>query len=68
MSKDEEKEKGLYHKYDVFKAATGRPVKDCVVLKFDDPLAQAALYLWAQEMYEAGYDKVADDTFKRLID
>lgn len=63
---DPEKEKGLYHKYDVFKAGTKEPVEDCIVLKFSDPLAQAALYTFAQDMDAAGYKSLADDVFARI--
>lgn len=63
---DPEKKKGLYHKYDVFKAGTKDPVEDCIVLKFSDPLAQAALYTFAQDMDAAGYKNVADDVFAKI--
>ena len=56
-----EKNKGLYHKYDVFKAGTNQRVSDCIVLKFDDPIAENAIRAWALSMRANGYSQVADD-------
>ena len=57
----EEKEKGLYKKYDVFKAGTKEEVGDCIVLKFKDPIARSALYTWASAMYHNGFPEVHRD-------
>lgn len=64
---DYEKKVGLYYKYTVRKRDGDKPVSsDCVVLKFDDPLATAALTHWAHEMGKAGYLQVESDVLNKL--
>lgn len=66
MEYDPDHFRGLYHKYDVFKAGTKDRVEKCIVLKIDDPLAKNALIKWANDMNEAGYQNVKKDLYRQL--
>ena len=63
----DEKNIGLYKKFRVQKV--GNPTKkiDCIVLEFDDPIAQKAINFWADEMHNAGYIKCAAQTKQKII-
>ncbi len=60
-----EKHKGLYQKYKVEKLS-GRPIGDCIVLEFDDPIAKDAIVTWAKSMRDAGYVQVWKDIVTKI--
>lgn len=66
MTMSDEKEKGLYGKYNVTKKNGDDITFECIILKFDDPLATKAIIQWADDMKAAGYRKVYDDTIDKL--
>lgn len=63
-----DKNKGLYHKYNVTKLSNPNKVVDCIVLEFDDPIARIGIEAWAVAMEEAGYDALASDVADKLVE
>jgi len=55
-----DKEKGIFHKYDVIKISNPEKAISCIVLEFDDPIARVGIRAWAAEMEKNGYLKAAD--------
>lgn len=60
------KEKGLYKKYHV-ERIDSKPVNDCIVLEFKDPIARKAIKHWAFLMRTEGYKELYRDVMDKLI-
>lgn len=61
-----EKEKGLYNKYIVTKPSSPTKKIDCIVLEFDDPIAQVGLQAWADEMIRQGFVRCGVEVIERI--
>ena len=59
------KEEGLKEKYLVTRT-DGKPVGDCIVLEFKDPIARRGIEEWAIRMLVAGYTQVYYDVNEKL--
>jgi len=64
----DEKNRGLYKKFHVQKLSNPTKEIDCIVLEFDDPIAQKAIMFWANEMCINGYNLCAQQTKEKLYD
>jgi len=62
----DDKKRGLYNKYKV-ERNDGKPVGDCIVLEFDDPIAREGIDAWKNAMLCAGYEQVYWDVKRALI-
>lgn len=62
-----EKEKGLFKKYDVVKMTNPSKKVDAIVLEFDDKLSHDAIWEWACTMWDNGYKQLYNDTVTKLI-
>lgn len=54
---------GLIKKYNVntVSRVDGKPIEECIVLEFKDPIARPAIKVWGDEMDKNGYSAVAAD-------
>jgi len=57
----QEKEKGLYEKYEVTKLTNPNKELDCVVLEFDDPVQRKGIRAFAEAAADEGYHRLAWD-------
>ncbi len=65
-SKEEiKRDKGFIGKYWVGRVDR-KPVGDCLVLEFKDPIAHQAIIQWAEDMRKNGYEKVYTDIMKKI--
>jgi len=62
----DDKELGLYPKYEVFRKDGKSIPQGCVVLPFDDPNSWPALLVWANTVESDGYVELAKDV-RRLL-
>jgi len=60
------KTNGLLQKYEVKKLSNPTKEMDCIVLEFDDPIAQIGIRAWAEELHERGYTLLALDVISKL--
>lgn len=61
----DDKEKGLYNKYNVTRT-DGKPVGECIVLEMDDPYTWLAIRVFADRMKACGYNKLYKDLTAKL--
>lgn len=59
------KTRGLYRKYNV-ERTDGKPVKEAIVLEFDDPSARVGIRAWVEAVRQDGYGELAEDTIHLL--
>ena len=62
----EDKDKGLYQKYEVKKFSNPDKEIDAIVLEFDDPLSWDAIARFAMDMHAAGYELAAYEINAKL--
>ena len=61
-----DKTKGLYKKYEVTRV-DGKPIDNCIVLEFKDPIARDAIHKWASDMYLSGHKQLFYDVQKEIL-